>query len=89
MNTLQIYNMCKNIYADYLGMQRKALPEDLLILDTIIHLYNTTDIDHEEVKWLWVGYLDTGNLYVSEAIEMARVRIAYAIRKQRMEWLDK
>lgn len=89
MNTIQIIKMCNNIYADYKGMKRKSLAEDSFILDTIMRLYNTTEIDWEEVKWLWVTYLESSNIYVSEAMEMARVRIAYAIRKQRMQWLDK
>lgn len=89
MNTIQIIKMCNNIYADYKGMKRKSLAEDSFILDTIMRLYNTTEIDWEEVKWLWLTYLESGNLYISEAMEMARVRIAYAIRKQRMEWLNK
>lgn len=77
MNTTQIIKMCKNIYADYRGMKRKSLAEDSLILDTIMRLYNTTEIDWEEVKWLWITYLEKGNLYISEAMEMARERIAY------------
>lgn len=89
MNTIEIINMCKEIYRDYKGMNRKQLTEDSLILDTIMRLYNTTEIDWEEVKWLWITYLDNGNLYISEAMEMARVRIANEIRKQRMEWLNK
>lgn len=89
MNTPQIIKMCNNIHADYAGMKRKTLAEDGLILDTIIRLYNTTELDWEEVKWLWITYLENGNLYISEAMEMARVRMAYAIRKQRIEWLDK
>lgn len=89
MNTTQIIKMCNNIYADYRGMKRKSLAEDSLILDTIMRLYNTTEIDWEEVKWLWITYLENGNLYISEAMEMARIRIANEIRKQRMEWLNK
>lgn len=89
MNTIQIIKMCKNIYADYIGMGRRELKEDGIILDSIIRVYNTTEIDWEEVKWLWVMYLESGTLYFSEAMEMARVRIANAIRKQRMQWLDK
>lgn len=89
MNTTQIIKMCKNIYADYRGMKRKTLAEDSLILDTIMRLYNTTEIDWEEIKWLWITYLENENLYISEAMEMARIRIANEIRKQRMEWLNK
>lgn len=50
--------------------------KDEPILDTIMRLYNTTEIDWEEVRFLWIGYLEKGNLYFSEAIKMARMRIA-------------
>lgn len=85
MNTTQIIKMCKNIYADYRGMKRKALPEDSLVLNTIMRLYNTTEIDWEEVKFLWMNYLEKGNLYISEAMEMARERIAYEDMLDRKE----
>lgn len=77
MNTIQIIKMCNNIYADYRGMKRRPLTEDPLILDTIIRLYNTTEIDWEEVKFLWVNYLESSNLYISEAMKMARERIVH------------
>lgn len=85
MNTTQIIKMCKEIYRDYRGMKRKPLPEDSLILDTIMRLYNTTEIDWEEVKWLWINYLEKGNLYLSKAMEMAEKRIAYEDMLDRME----
>lgn len=76
MNTMQIIKMCKNINADYKGMGREVKPEDTLILDTIMRIYNTTtEIDWEEVKWMWMTYLEKGVLPVSEALRMARVRI--------------
>lgn len=76
MNTMQIIKMCKNINADYKGMGREEKPEDALILDTIMRIYNTTtEIDWEEVKFLWMTYLEKGQLPVSEALHMARVRI--------------
>lgn len=77
MNTIQIIAMCKNIHADYIGMGRMELREDAIILDTIIRVYNTTEIDWEEVKWLWTMYLENGSLYFSDAMKMARERIAY------------
>ncbi len=89
MNTIQITKMCNNIYADYKGMGRSPKAEDNTILNTIMHLYNVTELDWEEVKWLWITYLDTGILGIAEAIEMARIRIANEIRVQRMKWLDK
>lgn len=89
MNYNDIIKMCNNIRADYAGMGREPRTEDMFILDAIMRIYNTTEIDHEEAKWMWVMYLEEGNLYISEAMRMARVRIDYAIRKQRIEWLDK
>lgn len=74
MNTMQIIKMCKNIYTDYRGMKRKALQEDSLILDTIMKLYNTTDIDTEEIKDLWIEYLTKGTLSISDMIQRARMR---------------
>lgn len=76
MNTLQIIKRCKNAYADYSGMGREVNPYDATILNTIIQIYNTiTEIDHEEVMWLWVTYLETGNLLFSEAIQKGRQRL--------------
>lgn len=75
MNTLQIFNMCKEIYRDYTGMQREPLKEDCLVLDVILRLYSSvTEIDWKEVKWLWMKYLETGNLYCSEAKNRGRIR---------------
>lgn len=81
MSYFKIATMCKNIEADYRGMGRKVRLEDGIILDTIMRLYNTTEIDWEEVKWLWIEYLETGNLYFSDAVEMAKSRKA----KENME----
>lgn len=77
MNTMQIIKMCNNIYADYKGMGREAKSEDKLILDTIIRIYNTiTEIDWEEVKWMWMAYLEKGQIPAPEALHMARMRIS-------------
>lgn len=76
MNTLQIINRCKNAYADYSAKGREVNPYDATILNTIIQIYNTiTEIDHEEVMWLWVNYLKTGNLLFNEAIQKGRQRL--------------
>ena len=76
MSTLQIIACCKNTYADYSGMGREVNPYDATILDTIIRVYNTiTEIDHEEVIWLWRTYLETGNLLFSEAVQKGRQRL--------------
>lgn len=82
MNTTEIISMCKEIYRDYCGMGRVRKDMDSLMLNCIIRQYNmTVELDWEEVKWLWVKYLEDGNLYFSDAMEMARKRI----RKERYE----
>ena len=76
MSTLQIIALCKNLYADYTAKGREVNPYDATILDTIIRVYNTiTEIDHEEVIWLWKTYLETGNLLFSEAVQKGRQRL--------------
>lgn len=75
MNTPKITKMCKNIYADYISKGRTKENEDKYILATIMYMYNNTEIDHEEVKWLWKQYLNEGILDFSTAIYMARERI--------------
>lgn len=94
MNTPEIKKMCTEIYRDYCGMCRPKRKEDVDILALIFRLYNTTEIDFEEVRWLWMHYLEEGNLRVAEAIQNARERIADAedIRETEEEliaWLHK
>ena len=74
MNTMQIKEMCKKIYRDF-STKRQKQNEDLTVLSSIFRLYNTTEIDWEEVKYLWVNYLEKGNLYINTAIQIARQRI--------------
>lgn len=77
MNTMQINKMCRNIYNDFPGMGRTETAYDADIYNTIMRLYNTIpEIDWEEVKFLWVNYLETGNLDISTAIQMGRNRNA-------------
>ena len=40
MNAIQIKKMLHNIKADYIGMGRKSVKQDNIIIDTIMHLYN-------------------------------------------------
>lgn len=75
MNTQEMVKMCKNIYTDYTGMGREKANEDKHILATIIYIYNNTEIDYEEVKWLWMQYLEKGILDFPTAIFMAKERI--------------
>lgn len=94
MNTPQIIAMCKEIYRDFTGAGRKKNDYDGQILSVIMYMYNHTEIDWEEVKWLWIHYLHTGNLDFPTAIQNARERIAEAedIRATEMEliaWLHR
>ena len=76
MSTLQIIALCKTLYTDCTAKGREVNPYDVTILDTIIRVYNTiTEIDHEEVIWLWRTYLETGNLPFHDAIQKGRQRI--------------
>ena len=75
MNAPEIVAMCKNIYADYVGMGREKANEDKFVLATIMYMYNNTGIDWEEVKWLWMQYLDKGILDFPTAIYIAEERM--------------
>ena len=66
MNTIQILGMCKEIYRDLTG-NRTYKETDKNIHDLLIRLYNTTEIDWEEVKSLWIEYLTKGSLSFPEA----------------------
>lgn len=76
MSTLQILVLCKTLYTDCTAKGREVNPYDATILDTIIRVYNTiTEIDHEEVIWLWKTYLETGNLLFREAVQKGKQRL--------------
>ena len=75
MNTIQILGICKECYRDLKG-KNTYTETDKNILDFIIRLYNTTEIDWEEVKNLWIEYLTKGTLSVSVAVNQARQRTA-------------
>ena len=75
MNTLQILGICKEIYRDLRGKKVYIVP-DQTVLNCIMRLYNTTEIDWEEVKSLWIEYLTKGSLLIPAAIQIARQRTA-------------
>lgn len=94
MNTPQMGNACQEIYRDFTGMGREKQDYDKQILGLIIYMYNHTEIDWEEVKWLWIEYLKTGNLDFYTAIQNARERIAYArdireTEEELLHWLHR
>ena len=75
MNTLQILGICKEIYRDLRG--KKIYTEsDQAVFNCIMRLYNTTEIDWEEVKSLWIEYLEKGSLNIPAAIQSAKQRTA-------------
>lgn len=75
MNTLQILGMCREIYRD-LRCKKVYTEPDQAVLNCIMRLYNTTEIDWEEVKSLWIEYLEKGFLNIPAAIRSARQRTA-------------
>ena len=75
MNTLQILGICKEIYRDLRGKKVYTEP-DQTVLNCIMRLYNTTEIDWEEVKSLWIEYLTKGSLSIPATIQIARQRTA-------------
>lgn len=72
-NTLDMYGICYEIYRDLKG--KNAYSEtDENILNFIFRLYNTTEIDYEEIKSLWIEWLTKGILSVNTQIQNARNR---------------
>lgn len=79
MNSTQILKMMKEIFRDVTGEGRASHAADVDVMNVIIRLYNTTEIDWEECKWLWVNYLYHGNLDIAEAVRKANTRIRQEI----------
>ena len=74
LNTLDMYGICHEIYRDLKG--KNAYTEtDESILNFIFRLYNTTEIDCEEIKALWIEWLIKGTLSINTQIRNARNRI--------------
>ena len=76
MNAVKIRKMLENIKADYVGMGRHWHPNDDSIIELLMSLYYQTEwLDWEEVKWLFVNYLDHGILDFPQAKKMAHKRL--------------
>lgn len=74
LNTLDIYGVCYEIYRDLKG--KNAYTEtDEIVLNFIFKLYNTTEINCEEIKALWIEWITKGTLSVNTQIRNARSRI--------------
>lgn len=72
-NTLDMYGICHEIYRDLKGKNAYA-ETDENILNFIFRLYNTTEIDCEEIKALWIEWLTKGTLSINTQIQNARNR---------------
>lgn len=73
LNTLDMYGICHEIYRDFSG-EFVYSEIDETILNFIFRLYNTTEIDYEEIKSLWIEWLTKGILSVNTQIQNARNR---------------
>lgn len=77
MNAVQIRKMLNNIKADFIGMGRPWHKNDDSVLELLMSVYyQTVEIDYEEVKWLFINYLQKGIIDFPEAKKMALKRIA-------------
>lgn len=76
MNGMKIRKMLNNIKTDYVGMGRHWHENDDSILELLMSLYYQTEwLDWEEIKWLFVSYLDRGILDFPQAKKMAHKRL--------------
>lgn len=74
MNTVQLLKIMHEMYRDANGTGREILPEDYAIHNFLIQLYNTTELEWQEIKSLWWDYLAKGKLDIPEALRNARKR---------------
>lgn len=75
MNTINLLKIMHEMYRDAIGMKYKPLPQtDAAVQNLLIQLYNTTELDWEEIKSLWWEYLTKGKLDIPEALRNARKR---------------
>lgn len=77
MNAMQIRKMLNNIKADFVGMGRKWHDNDDSIIELLMQIYYQTEIiDWEEIKWLFITYLEKGILDFPTAKKIATKRIS-------------
>ena len=76
MNTIQLIKIMHEMYRDISGMKRRPLDGDPAIQNFLINLYNTTELDWEEIKALWWEYLTKGTLSIPDAMQEAKRRLA-------------
>lgn len=77
MNAMQIRKMLLNIKADFIGMGRNWHNNDDSVMELLMQIYYQTEIiDWEEIKWLFITYLEKGILDFPTAKKMATKRIS-------------
>ena len=76
MNAMQIRKMLLNIKADFIGMGRNWHNNDDSVMELLMQIYYQTEIiDWQEVKWLFITYLEKGILDFPTAKKMAIKRL--------------
>lgn len=77
MNAMQIRKMLNNIKVDFIGMGRNWHDNDDSVIELLMQIYYQTDyIDWEEVKWLFITYLQNGILDFPTAKKKAIKRLS-------------
>ena len=75
LNTLDMYGVCYEIYRDLKGKNAYTETDENILNFIFNKLYNTTEIDCEEIKALWIEWLTKGTLSINTQIQNARSRI--------------
>ena len=77
MNAMQIRKMLLNIKADFIGMGRNWHNNDDSVMELLMQIYYQTEIiDWEEIRWLFITYLQKGILDFPTAKKMATKRLS-------------
>lgn len=77
MNAVEIKKMLNNIKADFIGIGRPWHENDDSVIELLMSVYyQTAEIDWEEIKWLFINYLQKGIIDFPKAKKMAQIRIA-------------
>ena len=77
MNAVEIRKMLNNIKADFIGMGRPWHENDDSVIELLMSVYyQTAEIDWEEIKWLFINYLQKGIIDFPKVKKMAQIRIA-------------
>lgn len=77
MNAVDIRKMLNNIKADFIGMGRPWHENDDSVIELLMSIYyQTAEIDWEEIKWLFINYLQKEIIDFPTAKKMAQIRIA-------------